>query len=249
MGKGKDVGKDQGKDEDTGQGPTTDKTMMRSSMRNVAINIPPATVVLAWSLVLLWTVLIFWGSGASAPDEPVSKPMTQPIIEPIVKPINEARGEPLPGPGYDKLDHAAEYGVLGALLWLALALTSQMDGSPKWLTELQGGWNGRPRNTEKQTRNTGRMMDRMELTGKIRIKTAQVLPPLVLLAALFASLYGATDELHQAFVDERTADGRDWVADSIGGLLGALFMALLCPIAGRALITRGYFQNPHDGNT
>jgi len=42
-----------------------------------------------------------------------------------------------------------------------------------------------------------------------------------LLAAVLASAYGASDELHQAFVPGREASVRDWVADSVGGLLGA----------------------------
>ncbi len=41
------------------------------------------------------------------------------------------------------------------------------------------------------------------------------------LAALGASLYGASDELHQAFVPNRSSEVSDWVADSIGGALGA----------------------------
>lgn len=45
--------------------------------------------------------------------------------------------------------------------------------------------------------------------------------PALLAAAVLASLYGATDEFHQWFVPGRTADVRDWVADTLGGALGA----------------------------
>ena len=41
-------------------------------------------------------------------------------------------------------------------------------------------------------------------------------------AWLFATLYGGTDELHQAFVAGRTPSVADGVADSTGALLGAL---------------------------
>jgi VanZ family protein len=41
------------------------------------------------------------------------------------------------------------------------------------------------------------------------------------LAVVLASLYGATDEIHQAFVPGRTADLLDWVADTLGAALGA----------------------------
>lgn len=42
-----------------------------------------------------------------------------------------------------------------------------------------------------------------------------------LLAIAGASLYGATDELHQWFVPNRSCDVLDWVADTLGGALGA----------------------------
>jgi VanZ family protein len=35
-----------------------------------------------------------------------------------------------------------------------------------------------------------------------------------------AALYGLTDELHQSFVPSRTADPWDWLADTLGALLG-----------------------------
>jgi VanZ family protein len=41
-----------------------------------------------------------------------------------------------------------------------------------------------------------------------------------LLAAVFTSLYAASDEWHQAFVPMRTSDVRDWIADTIGGFGG-----------------------------
>jgi VanZ family protein len=49
------------------------------------------------------------------------------------------------------------------------------------------------------------------------------MPPAIILAAsvLFASLYGASDEFHQSFVAARQADMGDWIADIVGGILGA----------------------------
>jgi VanZ family protein len=40
-------------------------------------------------------------------------------------------------------------------------------------------------------------------------------------AVVVGSAYGLTDEIHQAFVPHRSADVRDWVADTLGALLGA----------------------------
>ena len=42
-------------------------------------------------------------------------------------------------------------------------------------------------------------------------------------AALFAALYGLSDELHQSFVPGRSAEAWDLVADTIGAAIGALF--------------------------
>lgn len=40
------------------------------------------------------------------------------------------------------------------------------------------------------------------------------------LAVLATSLYGLSDEIHQAFVPNRDASGWDWLADSIGAMFG-----------------------------
>jgi VanZ family protein len=44
----------------------------------------------------------------------------------------------------------------------------------------------------------------------------------VLFAIITASFYGATDEVHQAFVPLRTAAWSDWVADTAGGVIGTV---------------------------
>jgi VanZ family protein len=48
----------------------------------------------------------------------------------------------------------------------------------------------------------------------------------LLLAAAGASLYGASDELHQAFVPGRSCDLLDWITDTLGGAAGAALLAL-----------------------
>ena len=40
------------------------------------------------------------------------------------------------------------------------------------------------------------------------------------LAVLFASLYGVTDEIHQWFVPDRFTDPVDWLVDTCGAVLG-----------------------------
>ena len=52
--------------------------------------------------------------------------------------------------------------------------------------------------------------------------------PAMLAAFVLTSLYGGTDEYHQAFVPGRIADVRDWIADTIGGAAGVIaFVKLL----------------------
>jgi VanZ family protein len=60
----------------------------------------------------------------------------------------------------------------------------------------------------------------------------------ILIAALVGSLYGASDEIHQAFVPGRDADPRDWAADTAGALLGALAAVGLPGRRARASIRR-----------
>jgi VanZ family protein len=43
-----------------------------------------------------------------------------------------------------------------------------------------------------------------------------------LLAVLLAAAYGATDELHQAFIPNRSCDLLDWLADVIGACIGGV---------------------------
>jgi VanZ family protein len=54
------------------------------------------------------------------------------------------------------------------------------------------------------------------------LRLAGSMPRGALLGAVaLASLYGATDELHQSFVPGRTADVLDWAADTLGAVLGS----------------------------
>ena len=54
------------------------------------------------------------------------------------------------------------------------------------------------------------------------------------LAVVAASLYGASDEMHQAFVPFRTSAWSDWVADTAGAVIGA--------VAARHFAERGMKQ-------
>lgn len=44
---------------------------------------------------------------------------------------------------------------------------------------------------------------------------------------IVASLYGMLDELHQLFVPGRSADVIDWLADSIGAVLGVIIIRFI----------------------
>ncbi|HSM88997.1 MAG TPA: VanZ family protein [Desulfobacterales bacterium] len=45
---------------------------------------------------------------------------------------------------------------------------------------------------------------------------------LIWASAISTALYGLSDEIHQYFVPERSADPLDWLADAVGGAVGAL---------------------------
>ena len=52
-------------------------------------------------------------------------------------------------------------------------------------------------------------------------------------AALFAALYGLSDEVHQAFVPGRSADFWDLVADTLGAAGGAILYRFGTPLRSR----------------
>jgi VanZ family protein len=47
----------------------------------------------------------------------------------------------------------------------------------------------------------------------------------VVLAVVLTSLYAASDEYHQRFTPQRQSDIDDWLADSVGGTMGAAAFA------------------------
>jgi VanZ family protein len=60
----------------------------------------------------------------------------------------------------------------------------------------------------------------------------------VLLAVMAGSIYGMTDEVHQAFVPMRETSVLDWIADTVGSLIGARGLSWIeqrgrDPVSGR----------------
>jgi VanZ family protein len=64
----------------------------------------------------------------------------------------------------------------------------------------------------------GMLLARAFAAGGAGLSTRQA----VLGAWIVATLYGASDEFHQFFVPTRSCEWGDWIADSTGGLVGAL---------------------------
>jgi len=62
--------------------------------------------------------------------------------------------------------------------------------------------------------------------------------PAILLAVLLTSAYGASDEYHQSFVPLRDSDVHDWIADTLGGSVGAIAYAGLFGFQFRRSITK-----------
>ncbi len=67
----------------------------------------------------------------------------------------------------------------------------------------------------------------------------------MLTAAAYAMLFGASDEIHQAFVPNRQCDPLDWVADTAGALLALLFIRVIARTrAGDLLFGSGGARRP-----
>jgi VanZ family protein len=58
-----------------------------------------------------------------------------------------------------------------------------------------------------------------------------VKPPILLaiVCVMFCSLYGISDEWHQSFVEGRTCDSLDWLADTIGATMAMFLLARFFP--------------------
>jgi VanZ family protein len=69
---------------------------------------------------------------------------------------------------------------------------------------------------------------------------AGVTPRVAMVALLFVSLYGASDEFHQGFVPGRDSSVLDWAADSIGALAAAGVLLAW------AIIRRARTSDSHD---
>jgi VanZ family protein len=52
--------------------------------------------------------------------------------------------------------------------------------------------------------------------------SGQVASRALLFAIVTASLYGMTDEAHQLFVPFRESSWLDWLADTVGAVIGAM---------------------------
>jgi VanZ family protein len=109
-----------------------------------------------WVPVALYAGVIFFLSDQSHPEEHLPSFLLKGVS--------------------DKVLHAVEYAVLGALCYRAF----------RW------GLNG------------------------------QVAARALIIAIVAASLYGVTDEVHQLFVPFRESSWLDWLADTIGAVIGAL---------------------------
>ncbi|MCQ2123636.1 MAG: VanZ family protein [Fibrobacter sp.] len=55
----------------------------------------------------------------------------------------------------------------------------------------------------------------------------------ILVVVILTLVYGCTDEFHQRFVEGRSCDAIDLVADTLGGLIGGSVYALICKLLNK----------------
>jgi VanZ family protein len=128
----------------------------------------------------------------------------------------------------------AAWAAVGAYLALIFYLSSQSDPLPDLTIRL---WDKAMHATEYAA--LGVLLALALLASGVAPRSA------FLIAAAFASVYGATDEVHQAFVPNRSSDVRDWVADTVGGALGVAAVAISLRVRGsRASIPRSPGEVP-----
>ncbi len=65
------------------------------------------------------------------------------------------------------------------------------------------------------------------LMNSVMMQVSSKVPRSVFFSSVFCCLYGLTDEIHQFFVPTRCFDIFDILADTIGGIVGAIFLVIL----------------------
>lgn len=65
------------------------------------------------------------------------------------------------------------------------------------------------------------------LMNSVMMQVSSKVPRSVFFSSAFCCLYGVTDEIHQFFVPTRCFDIYDILADTIGGIAGAVFLVIL----------------------
>jgi len=68
------------------------------------------------------------------------------------------------------------------------------------------------------------------------------LSKIIFLTIMFGSLYGITDELHQAFVPDRSVSGFDIFIDGIGSFIGGLIYPLRKNFSSRGKLSKGFID-------
>lgn len=117
---------------------------------------------------------------------------------------------------------------MGIIFWLsgrtADESASQSSSVLQWLTNLFGD------NifTEFIVRKAAHCLEFTGLCVLVNLAFLQTYKKLMSLpSVLFTSLYAATDEIHQLFVEGRSCQLTDWMIDTLGAVIGAVSFILL----------------------
>ncbi len=172
-------------------------------------------LVVSWVLVLGMLVFIFAMSAQTGPQLDEGDGLFSQIKRSLAQQALMITGHEV---DVSPIGHFSEYFALGILLMNALRL--HVKGGSESGKENNGGEQSgidseQSESKIPQSRKT--CLDNLKsgLFGHMSLR-------LPLLATVFASLYGISDEFHQVFVPQRSCDPADWAVDTIAALIGAL---------------------------
>lgn len=186
--------------------------------------------ITAWLLVVLWAAFIFLMSAHTGTDLDSGSGLAA-----QVKRWLSALAAPVFGEGTDVVSvgaHFLEYAVFGALLFVAILLTCQYRAQ-RAVCDPRPGIGMSPctlrsdAGCDPHTDEAAVSLPTRDGGATDRGFGGNRLWLLMLAAVVIASLYGASDELHQLFVPGRLCDPADWLTDTCGAALGAAVAALL----------------------
>ena len=183
---------------------------------------------LSWAAVVVMLVVIFWMSAKSGNDLDHNSGIISAVKEWLAVCAAAIFGHEV---DVSPIGHFTEYLLLGAALANALRFTPWTKFTTPVAVEVANSTSQADASTANKARVSpaGSQAIEAQFSNNAIAHPAGMLGsfPAPLVAALFCSFYGVTDEFHQIFTPSRSCDPMDWLVDTCAAAIGAAIVWLL----------------------